>query len=274
MPGPPPDSVQTLGLPNRCAAEEASLGEIVVDVPDAVRRVDRVRHKLAQIVNAWHLHVPHVSEEVALVADMVLGQVQPQRMLFVVQVDQVLDIVPRAPLRLHPEESLAEHPAPHVPVVRLGAPGVVGHLRREQKRQVWLEVVALLLPELVQQLGRPRHEAGIVGFVAEKAQNGLAKLVPDRLPVSFVRDLKERAGGIRIQVVDQRILAVFGTGAVGPVRSAGRRTAEHVPDQDQLPRFRVATCAGRWRRSPPINSAGADRHSLDGAGLRKHRQCA
>ena len=149
---------------------------------------------------------------------MVLGQVQPQRLLFVVQVDQVLHVVLRAPLRLHPEEGLAEHPAPHVPVVRLRAPGFVGHLRREQKRQVWLEVVALLLPELVQQLGRPRHEAGIVGFVAEEAQNGLAELVPDRLLVGFVRDLEEGAGGIRIQVVDQRILAVFGTRAVGPVR--------------------------------------------------------
>ncbi len=38
MPGPPADSVQTLGLPNRCAAEEASLGKLLLmfQVPSGV----------------------------------------------------------------------------------------------------------------------------------------------------------------------------------------------------------------------------------------------
>jgi len=45
----------------------------------------------------------------------------------------------------------------------------------------------------------------------------------------------------RIQVVDQRILAVFGPRAVGcGCLERGGRTAKHMPHQEQLPRFRIA----------------------------------
>ena len=263
-----------LGPAEQVRRRRRQLGEVVVLVPGPVRNMHPAWHKLAQVVDARNLDVPHVSEVVALVPYMVLGQVQPQRLLLVVQVDQVFHVVSRAPLRLHPEEILAEHPAPDVPVVRLGAPGLIGHLGSEQERQVLLKVVALLLPELVEQPGRPRHETGVVGFVAEEAQNGLAELIPYRLLVGFVGDLEESPGGIRIQIVDQRVLAVFGARAVRPRRHARGRTAKNMPDQDQLPRLRVAARARRRRRGPPMNSVRADRHNLTRAGLRKHRQRA
>ena len=133
MPGPPPASVQTLGLPNRCAAEEASLGKLLLtsQVPSGVwtaRGTSWLRLSMPGTCTCRMSLKKSPSLRI-----MVLGQVQPQRRLFVVQVDQVLDIVLRAPLGLHPEEGIAEDPAPDVPVVRLRAPGFVGHLAARTK---------------------------------------------------------------------------------------------------------------------------------------------
>ena len=97
--------------PDPGSAEEVrggrgELWEVVVDVPGSIRCVNEARDELRQIVDAGNLNVPHGSKEVALIAGEVFGQFQAESLLFVVQVDQVLYVIPGAPIRLDSEKGL------------------------------------------------------------------------------------------------------------------------------------------------------------------------
>ena len=133
--------------------------------------------------------MPHVPEEIALVADEILAAREIQHQLLVVQVDQVFQIVLCTPVRLDAKEAAAEDAAPDVPIVGFGAPRLVSQFRREEQRQIRLQIVSLLLFELLQQGGGPGDEACVIGLVAEKAQYRFAELVAEQLFVNFMGGL-------------------------------------------------------------------------------------
>ena len=114
-----PDAAAFFG-PDLWLAEEmrrrgGQLGKVVVDVPDAVRLMYRVRDQLVEVVDSRHLHIALVAEVVALAV------LQRQHGLFVVQMDQVLHVVFLGPRSLFAEEGAAEDTAPHIVVVGHGA---------------------------------------------------------------------------------------------------------------------------------------------------------
>jgi len=111
---PAAPSVQTFGLPNRCAAEDASLGKLLLmrHVPSGVWT--RFGRSWLRLSIPGHLHVSLVAEEVALAAN------QRRHGLFMVQVYQVFHVVLGAPLGLRSEKAVSEDAAPNVPVVGFG----------------------------------------------------------------------------------------------------------------------------------------------------------
>ena len=226
------------------------LREVVVDGVGGVFAIHGGGTELVQIVDTGDLHVTHVAEEIALVANEILAARQVQHQLFMVQVHQVFQSVAGAPLGLHAVEALTENAAPDVPVVGLHAPGLRRQFGGEEERQVGLQIVALLLTEGIEQFGRPGNEAGVVWFVAEEAEHGFAELLAKELLADLVGGLQISARGVGVQVVDKRVQAVLRVSAIGSVDIARGRTAEHVADQQH---FRPAL-----RRSRPFELAVAD----------------
>ena len=80
-------------------------------------------------VDARHLHVLHVAEELALRSRQV------HLHLFVVQVDLVLQMIRRAPVALRLEEAIAKHLRKHIVVVGLGARLRIGQLRTSRLQE-------------------------------------------------------------------------------------------------------------------------------------------
>src|ERR1035441_5149733 len=106
---------------------------------------------------------------------------------------------------------------------------------RSGRGDVWLQVIALLLLEFLQQFGSPWNGTAVVRLIAEEAQNDFAELIANRLPVGFMRDLQEGAGGLRIQVVDEGIEGILGSSAVLAIEVPRRRTDVNVPHKNHLP---------------------------------------
>ena len=65
-----------------------------------------------------------------------------------------------------------------------------------------------------------------------------------------MRGLQERPGGVRIQIIDQRVQAIFRVSSVGAVDVAGRGAAEDMPHQHDLP--------AAFGRRGPLDLAIAD----------------
>ena len=146
---------------------------------------DDARPNLVEIIDAGHADIAHVAEEGAFVADQVFAAPEVDHQLFMIQVDHVFHVARLAPVFLGLVEIVAEHAAPHVPVVGLGALRLGRHRAGEELGDVGFEVVAFFLLKGFEQLGRPGHEAGVVGLVAAEAEDGFAELVADELSRRF-----------------------------------------------------------------------------------------
>ena len=72
-----------------------------------------LRNQLIQIIDAGHLHVPHVAKKVGLVP-RVRSSSSAQSDLFMIEMDQILkEPSIRGPIRLHAEEVVAKRAAPY-----------------------------------------------------------------------------------------------------------------------------------------------------------------
>ena len=224
----------------------SQLGEVVIDVPHAVRPVYRARDQLAQVVDARHLHVALIAEVVALAA------LQRQHRLLVVQVDQVLHVVLLRPLRLLAEERAPEDAAPHVVVVRTRSPrGIRRLLVSEPRGNIRQQVVALLRLELCQQRRRPRYTARVVRLIAEEPHHDLAELVTHRRTVGLMHRRQERIRRLRVQVVDDRVRRILGARPVGAVEVPRRRAQVNVPHELHLPEVARLIRRGALSRRQP-----------------------
>ena len=173
------------------------------------------RPDLTEIVDAGHADVAHVAPEGAFAVD------QRYHRFFVVQVDHVFHVPCVAPILLRLVEIFAEHGAPDVPVVGLGALRLGRHPAAEDQGDVGFQVVAFHRLKGFEQLGRPRGDARVVGFVTAEAEDGFAELVADRLFVGLVNEFDKRARRHGIEIVDQRVERVLGGATVVPIVVAG-----------------------------------------------------
>ena len=236
------------------------LGEVVIHAPGPVRLVYRAGHKLVEVVDPRHLHIPVAAEEVG-------GLVRHrEHRLFVADVDQVLYVVRLGPVGLLAEERAAEDAAPHVGVIRGSTHRLLRRLAVEPVGHIRRHIVALLRLELLLQRGAPGSVL-VFRLIAEEPQNGLAELVAHRAVVGVVRDVQEGVGGLGVQIVDQRIQPILGPRPVRAIEVACVRTEVDVPQDRHLPVVaRLIRRCALSRRDPlqlPVRGHRDRDHLLD-----------
>ena len=243
------------------------LGKVIVDRVSRIVRIHHGRNKLVEVVHAGNFDMALIAEEISFVADQVFAVRKIQHQFFMIQMDQVFQMILRAPLGLHAKETVTEDAAPDVPVICLHLPSFGGHLRSEEKRQIRLQIVAFLLAKLIQQSRSPWHEAGIVRLVTEEAKHRGSEFVAEESLVDFVRSFQKRFCCFRIQIIDQRVQAVFRVRAVGAIDIARGWAAKYVANEFDLP---VSV-----RRRRPFDLTIHDRQRLGCSLWRSHRgaQC-
>ena len=166
--------------------------------------------------------------------------------------DHVFHPAGAAPVDLRLEEVVAEHRAPHIPVVGLRAHRLGREFHAEELWNERLQVVSFRRAEGFKQFRRPRHEAGVVGLVAAKPEDRFPKFVTDDFLVGVVDEVNVGARRFGIEVVDECVIAVLVGGAVVAVGVTRRRTAVNVADKHHFVEPGI-------RRSPLELAAGRQR---------------
>ena len=179
-------------------------------------------------VDARHLHVPHVLEEVPLGVD------QLHHIFLMIQVDQILDAVGGAPVTLYAEKIVAEQIRPDVPVVRLRPLLFLRRMRREKRSGIRPRVVTLPLLEFGENRRCPRNAVDrIVRLVTTETQHGFSKLRAHIFLVLLVGPGEKLPRRRRVEIILQRVFVVLAPRRI--VGGARRRAPESMLDDEHLP---------------------------------------